>query len=542
MHAKGHLTVAFCYLTGRVTFHFQRCSAAPLGALFIALGGLACLVGSAAAQASVTGNWRAGTTGIEVAVESWGSDCGPRPTSSRSGGGGVVTIEQRDQALLLHGRDQDIRTDTCWSRNPAMKRTLASYSNGQWLTRCRTADNDPRAEQGTYTLKLQDSETLLYKDTSRYDWSLNDSKCVATFTTTQTLTRATNANVSKAAATKEAAKESRPEPAASPRPELIEPTPTKAEVEEPSARGCRPGAPARMALKPKRAEIEVGQRVCFKVRVTDAADCNIPAPQVTFLLSHSKALRGGFVGGCFVAAEGAAEGAGEFKVLAKLGNLQADATVLVRRVDMSSLIARRMEGAGLTGMDETPGVADAAPKAVARIATHTAPPEQSSTQSVLLVGLGLSALTLTAIGFWVSRRKPALAASAPERDGAPAAHSGSNGGTPPAHLRPYDKSDTDDPDAAPPLAAGLPPSQRPDAGAAESWICPTCRVGYPAQQTTCPKDGTPLIPYVEFTQRRKRAELEHEKRCPKCGKTYPQSASFCGEDGSSLVEVGASLT
>jgi hypothetical protein len=64
-------------------------------------------------------------------------------------------------------------------------------------------------------------------------------------------------------------------------------------------------------------------------------------------------------------------------------------------------------------------------------------------------------------------------------------------------------------------------------------------VGYPAQQTTCPKDGTALIPYAEFTQRRKRAEQEHEKRCPKCGKTYPQSASFCGEDGSGLVEVGA---
>lgn len=514
----------FCYLRGRVTFCIQRRSAASLAGLLC----LAWLSSPVRAQSSVNGNWRAGSTAIEVAVESWGSDCGPRPTSSRSGGGGVVTIEQRDQALLLHGRDQDIRTDACWSRNPAMKRTLASYSNGQWLTRCRTADDDPRAEQGTYTLKLQDTDTLLYKDTSRYDWSLNDSKCVATFTTTQTLTRASNATVTKtaAAAAPDKPKETRVEPPASTRTEP-EPTPAKLDADEAaSAKACKPGTPAKLLLKPKRSEIEVGQRVCFRTRVTDAADCNIPSPNVTFLLSHSKSLRGSFVGGCFVAAEGAAEGAGEFKVIAKSGNLQTDATVVVRRVDLSSLIARRMEGAGLTGMEEAP-VADAAPKAVARIATHTAPVEQSSTQSALLVGLGLTALTLTAVGFWVSRRRPAIAAPA-------AAASGSgNGSTPPASLRSYDREPTHEPE----LAAALPASQRPEAGSAEPWICPTCRVGYPAQQTTCPKDGTPLIPYAEFTQRRKRAELEHEKRCPKCGKTYPESASFCGEDGSSLVEA-----
>ena len=528
-----------------MTFHFQRRSAEPVGALFCALGCLAWLYSSsAAAQASVTGNWRAGATSIEVAVESWGGDCGPRPTSSRSGGGGVVTIEQREQALLLHGRDQDIRTDACWSRNPAMKRTLASYSNGQWLTKCRTVDDDPRAEQGTYTLKLQDADTLLYKDVSRYAWSLNASKCVAPFSTTQTLTRAANATVNKAAAAsgkdREPQKEARSEAPATTRNDFPD-TASKPEPEEPaSARACRPGAPARITLKPKRAEIEVGQRVCFKVKVTDAADCNIPAPPVTFLLSHSKALRGSFVGGCFVAAEGAAEGAGEFKVIAKIAAVQTDATVLVQRVDLSSLIARRMEGAGLTGMEEAP-VAEAAPKAVARIATHTAPVEQSSTQSALLVGLGLLALTLTAVGFWVSRRRPAEAL---------AADSGSDDDGPDASrcvslsdVRTYDRANTRGSERAqalaPSLASAVSPSQRPDLGSGEPWICPTCRVGYPAQQTTCPKDGTALIPYAEFTQRRKRAEQEHEKRCPKCGKTYPQSASFCGEDGSGLVEVGA---
>jgi hypothetical protein len=140
------------------------------------------------------------------------------------------------------------------------------------------------------------------------------------------------------------------------------------------------------------------------------------------------------------------------------------------------------------------------------------------------VGLGLLALTLTAVGFWVSRKKPAPAAVSGKSDPA---------------IQTYDRKPAREPESKPKPAPIAGASQRPEEGPGEPWICPTCRVGYPAQQTTCPKDGTPLIPYAEFTERKKRAELEHAKRCPKCGKTYPQSAAFCGDDGSSLVEISA---
>ncbi|HKP57058.1 MAG TPA: hypothetical protein VJV78_10070, partial [Polyangiales bacterium] len=81
-----------------------------------------------------------------------------------------------------------------------------------------------------------------------------------------------------------------------------------------------------------------------------------------------------------------------------------------------------------------------------------------------------------------------------------------------------------------PLSSGPPPS-------GEAWICPKCRVGYPAQQQTCPKDGTPLMPYSEFAQKRKRSEEERTKRCPRCGTKFPAHAAFCAEDGTPLVDA-----
>lgn len=453
-----------------------------------ALALLICLcAGVGHAQADLSGTWRAGATAIDVSIESWGEDCGARPASTRSNGGGLVTVEQKGQALLLHGRDQDIRTDACWSRNPAMKRSAASYSDELWMTRCRTAPEDPREELGIYTLTLQDPNTLLYKDVSHYDWALNESKCVATFTTTQTLTRQSGASDTPPVAVAV-------QPTAA-----IEPTSRE-------AKGCRPGAAANIALRPKQAEIEAGERVCFKPRVSDSTDCVLPNADVSFQLSAPKGARGSLSAGCFTAAESAAEAQGEFRIIAKSGRAQTEALVVVKRMDLSSLIARRMENSGLSGFEESEEALDKSPKAVARIATHTAPAESDTGRSVLLWVLGVLAVGLTAAGFWMIRREPS--------QGRPAKAKAAQAAKP---------------RQAP---APAPSSQRPG----EAWICPTCRIGYPAEQTTCPKDGSRLVPYAEFAQRVKREQQTKGKRCPSCGKDYPATAAFCGEDGASLVD------
>jgi len=464
--------------------------------LTLAYTTLFCLLAYAGqARADLSGTWRAGATSIDVSIESWGEDCGPRPASTRSNGGGLVTVEQKGQTLLLHGRDQDIRTDACWSRNPAMKRSAASYSDGLWMTRCRTAAEDPREELGIYTLMMQDNNALLYKDVSHYDWALNESKCVATFTTTQTLTRQSGAGDTPPVAVAV-------QPAAA-----IEPAPRE-------AKGCRPGAAANISLRPKQADIEVGERVCFKPRVSDATDCVLPNADVSFQLSAPKGSRGSLSNGCFIAANDADNAEGEFRIIAKSGRAQTEAIVSVKRLDLSSLIARRMENSGLSGFEETEEELDKSPKAVARIATHTAPAEPDTGRSVLLWVLGVLALGLTGAGFWMIRREPAQERH--ERAKSAQKAKASHGSTASAESAPK-------------------PSSR---GQGEAWICPTCRIGYPAEQTTCPKDGSRLVPYAEFAQRVKRDQqtLSGGKRCPTCGKSYPATAAFCGEDGASLVD------
>lgn len=460
---------------------------------------LAALAVTLPVRADLSGTWRAGNTAIDVSIESWGEDCGARPASTRSNGGGLVTVEQKGQALLLHGRDQDIRTDACWSRNPAMKRSAASYSDGLWMTRCRTAAEDPREELGIYTLTLQDQSTILYKDVSHYDWSLNESKCVATFTTTQTLTRAFNG------------KGDEPPVAVQPA-AAVEPAPTE-------AKGCRPGSAANISLRPKSAEIEAGEKVCFKARVSDQTDCVLPNADVSFQLSHPKGTRGTLSAGCFSAAENASDAEGEFRITAKSGRAQTEAIVVVKRMDLSSLIARRMEASGLSGFEETEEALDKSPKAVARIATHTTPVEQDSGRSVLLIVLGVLAVGLTAAGFWMIRREPARAVEEEDDDVVEAQK-------PPAKATPAQSAKVNQ------APAPAPSSQRPG----ETWICPTCRIGYPAERSTCPKDGTRLQPYSEFAQRIKREQQAKGKRCPTCGKNYPATAGFCGDDGAVLVD------
>src|SRR6478609_774853 len=72
-------------------------------------------------DASYAGTWQAGATSREVAIQSWGKDCGPRPQSTQTQGGGSVQLEQRGQVLTIKGGGREVRSDRCWSPNPAMR-------------------------------------------------------------------------------------------------------------------------------------------------------------------------------------------------------------------------------------------------------------------------------------------------------------------------------------------------------------------------------------------------------------------------------------
>jgi hypothetical protein len=323
---------------------------------------LAVLSAAAAADAdgppSFAGTWQAGATSMDVVVESWGKDCGPQPQSTRSGGGGNVRIEQQGQVLIIRGRDRDMRSDQCWSPNPTLRRVSTSYVDGLWLTSCKTGAKDPREELGTYTLKAVAQDRLLYQDVSHFNWKLNESTCVATITTIQTLHRV-------AASTAQT-------PAQAPTPQApVAQTPVPPAGELEPKQTCKPSAPARLTLRPRRADISLGQRICFHARVVDAVGCPIEDAALTWSLEHGPGIRAKLQAGCFEAGDGSAESEGAFKVVATSGAQRAEAGVTVSAESLQALLAKRLEAGAIEG-EQAPETEVAAPTPATTVSTRVA--------------------------------------------------------------------------------------------------------------------------------------------------------------------------
>ncbi len=104
----------------------------------------------------------------------------------------------------------------------------STHASGNWRIVCRTPPEDSRGETGTYTIQALGSDQLSFRDVSAYDWQLNQSRCQATITTTQSFTRVS-----------------------APAQQATTPTP------EPERRpACTPGDPARVVLRPSSADSE----------------------------------------------------------------------------------------------------------------------------------------------------------------------------------------------------------------------------------------------------------------------------------------------
>jgi hypothetical protein len=419
-------------------------------------------------QDSLAGPWQAGATTMDVAIESWGPDCGPRPQSSRSAGGGRVEVEHTGDLLVIKGRNSDVRSDRCLSPNPAVKKVGSSRKRNTWITRCKTPGGDPKQEHATYTMRLEADGRLLYEDVSHFDWKLKDSACVATITTRQTLQRASAVpaapGMPATPGTGMAMPNVPPPGSRSPAP-----PPPGTRAQTPSTPPCIPGKPARLSLRPRQADIELGQRTCFEARLTDAKGCAVSQPAVTWSLDHKPGIRARLENGCFRAEEGSAEGEGTFRVTAAFAGLRANADVEVSASTLPALIARRMEGGAIEGETPDAGVASARaatpapsaaaePKApVARVVARTVAVPQEGNRS----SLGLAAIATGVLAFamlfgallWRMRR-------------------------PSSSQRPSTPSEP----------ARRPPAKTPTL----SLRCPRCGAFYPEGSAFCGNDGSAL--------------------------------------------------
>lgn len=452
-----------------------------------------CLVGATShvsAQSGFAGAYRASPQKIEAVVSTWGEDCGPKPQSAVLNETSSVTVSDVGSHLSLRFPDRTLRTDTCWSPNPAVKLASSTVVNKRYQADCKTAAGDAKREQGRYVVTASPGRLELVEE-SQYDWQLKASHCVAKVRVTQTLTSGDkpppDASVPDAA------------------PAVVAPPPEP--DPEPVDKTCKPGAPARLRLRPAESRIAPGDRVCFTAKVVDGAGCVVgSAPSATFHLSKPQGAEGSLSGSCFKAAANAALAEGQFKISASSVGLRADATITVSAPDLSDITARRGPSASQSvgaGGVEGETVLESGVRAVA-----------SGSHGLLWLGLSvaglaamLSVIAIVALRL-VKRRALAAPRVAPE----------------PVSFRPAPRA----PEPAAPPAAVVPAAPAKPASTAQR-ICPRCRRGYAPGTDRCTTDGTELVDYADFVkQAEPKAAYRH---CPECGAQLAADSVFCGSCG-----------
>ncbi|MFT3923149.1 MAG: zinc ribbon domain-containing protein [Myxococcales bacterium] len=449
----------------------------------------ALLCGHASAEApAYAGKYRAGPTTVIAEVSAWGEDCGVRPQSQTLNEQPIVEVKEVGNQLELKFPDHILRSNGCWSQNPAVKLTASSVANGQWKADCATAQGDSKRELGHYIISAISATTLELREESEYLWQLKTSHCTAKVRTLQRLERTHG----------DEANTPPPAPVATPEP------------------ACVPGPLARIKLRPQEARIQPGERVCFSARGFDAQGCasELETRDLEWTLEKAPGLRGTLNAGCFRASESTAEAEGTFQITALREGKRDQVTVSVSIADLSDITARRDQGGpnGLSNEDSASGgLAGAGVKAVE---------VRSGPGLEWLLAGAAAVLVLGSLAGWLwSRQRAAASAPAPRAASPVGPPASAKGPSTPAQAQAAER-------VTPPAAT--PAAPIPATVGGEPMICPQCRRGYPPGSERCQGDGTRLVPYATFVRDSK---VNEGRSCSGCGAALDADALFCGNCG-----------
>ncbi|MCC7534946.1 MAG: zinc ribbon domain-containing protein [Deltaproteobacteria bacterium] len=547
------------------------------------------------------GRWTSSTMRESVTVESWGPDCGPRPSPAVSPGG-AVTISMSGAHLSIRGA-HSWRTNACWVRSSGMQRRSTSASATSWRTTCASGPNVSQPERGEFSLRAVTPDRLEFRARWENDWRVAESHCRAVFRGTRVYTRAST--------TEQVAQPSPREPSEQP----SAPSPDRP---EPATRApsCDPGPPARIVVRPREMTLAPGERRCFQARVVDSAGCTLPRAAVTWSLSSPQQL-GGILSqdGCF-SADGLEIGdEGTLEARASAGDLHAVAGIRVRSNDLLDITATSL---GPEGAAEAADESASANGGEARGVRATV--DEDDDRSALyagLVAMSALALVLAGVAVFLWRRQPerrpasrpsrasvvpasmpppapspSRVPSAPSRIAPPApptpsvpapqaspapqagpaaeasAPPAAAAATPPASMvsTPSRPGARVTPKPAPAVRASEEPMVCPacqqdfepgaafcpmdgsklvsaeSAAARPGNVCPACQRGFDANVKVCPHDAEELVPQPLFEATRRGSSPSMDgsdvcKICPTCASRYDVDATFCGRDGSQLVLV-----
>lgn len=477
-------------------------------------------MGPLSARAEVSGTYKTQGQNIKVAIQSWGDDCGPRPRSHASGGGKVIEVRSVGSHLSLGGH----RTDQCWSRNPRVRRVRATAGTSRWVVVCETSSGDPRFEHGEYVVELVNEKTLRFREVSRYDWRLEGDHCKATVTLTRNYLRTSSAGDTAPENTS-----SDPQPPA-------------------KCRGNR-GSAVKLEVRPSRARVGPGDKICFRAIARDREGCPVPVDSTWAVAQSSRDQNDRLdASGCFVA--GTSGSGGRVVIIATASQLTAKAQVEIRVPDIGDLVAARL-AEGIDDQEDAAPAAEARPGAAQGVGETSVGPvreNQGVLWAVVAVGLGAAVfLLLVAVVLW-RRRQREIEMIELASDGNEASMAVASSVPPPSlpslKICPACKQEFADaiefcPDDATKLVAAT----RSGGGRhGQSLICPRCRRGYESDERFCSRCSEELVPYAvwrasQIEARRSVDAVTGGMICPKCAARYDQGILFCQKDGTKLEPI-----
>jgi hypothetical protein len=423
---------------------FHRGSAAGRITGQLGLGWLL-LAGAASADATpnFSGRWQASPLMATWTVDSWPSECGPKP----SGGGepgAFVSVSEHAGELRIAGAAQPYATSSCWESVAGLQRVSHSASARSWTSVCKTKPSEVKQVVLRSTLNASDN-SLQFEENAQYRFFASGKTCSAS------ARRSRQCSASARRSRQYQLVERAPEtvsPAAS---ALVKETATAAEL--PIVDCSEPGPAHSLNVTPAYKLLRRGEDATFSVRLRDAQGCNLASAAV--LWSFEPTLPGVQVRrGKVSAAPDASEG--QTQLLARAGNLSARVQLQVVSADtVTALLAPPTIATTLTSPGSDSAGAATLVEATAAVA------EDLATRRKVWFGafVTLTAVLLGGLGVVVLRQARRPAVSSPRLSLQPATAAAAT-------------------DIA--LAGG-------------GKICPTCGTMYGSEAQFCGKDGVCLV-------------------------------------------------
>ena len=471
---------------------------------------------------------------VQVSVESWGEDCGPKPKSFANAAPVSVSVQEKGGHLIFS--KGNLRTDACGSPNPKVHSVLAKRTDVRWKRVCRTAADDPKFEEGEYVLTAVGSNRLEYSATSTFDWKLKADHCRA---------RSIEQRVYVRAGQPPASVGSKADPdstiSTQPTSDVLQ---TPASATPKSSKCVSTGPAVELEISPKRSIIGPGERICLASTVLDREGCSLKNhTKISWTAKQNGKDIRGLVNraGCFQSGDTAADAEGTYSVTARTGSLSASAEVTVVFEELGDLLAARLHP-----LDDIPKASDkeaaiaktttaakAATAPTAQARPTTPPPLQKHTAWIWAAVAGLGGMLLAVlIAVIVLRwKRGATIEEDAEEDEWEEEHDARYASEVSEQNLHPSEIEADRPTSRERLS--VPPTESRNRASTVKllgMLCPTCGRTFDSFAKFCPHDKSPLSPI-----RPEMKEMITGKVCPKCFRGYDRDAQFCPHDAAALI-------